>query len=38
MEMNEIHHCASGRVQRAASKVSGMIDGPGHPTGHLVIP
>jgi hypothetical protein len=38
MEMNEVRRCASGWVQRAASKLVRMIDGPGHPTGHLVIP
>jgi hypothetical protein len=37
MQMNEVHHCASGWVQRAARKVAPMIDEPGHPTGHLVI-
>jgi hypothetical protein len=36
--MNEGHRRASGRVQRAAPKVGGMIHGPGDPTGHLVIP
>jgi hypothetical protein len=36
--MNEVHRCASRWVQRAAPKVATMIDGPGHPTGHLVIP
>jgi hypothetical protein len=35
--MNEVHHCASGWVQRAAPKVASMIDEPGHPTGHLAI-
>jgi hypothetical protein len=37
MQMNEVHRCASGWVQRAARKVAFMIDEPGHPTGHLVI-
>src|SRR5471032_1778802 len=37
MQMNEVHRCASGCVQRAARKVAFMIDEPGHPTGHLVI-
>ena len=37
-EMNEVRRCASGRVQRAASKLASMIDGPGHSTGQLVIP
>jgi hypothetical protein len=37
-EMNEVLRCASGQVQRAALRVASMIDGPGHPTGHLVIP
>jgi hypothetical protein len=36
--MNEVHRSASGWVQRATAKVAAMIDGPGHPTGHLVIP
>jgi hypothetical protein len=38
IQMNEVHRSASGRVQRTAAKVAAMIDGPGHPTGHLVIP
>jgi hypothetical protein len=37
-DMNEVHRCASGWVQRAASKVAAMIDEPGHPTGHPAIP
>jgi hypothetical protein len=37
IQMNEVHRCASGWVQRAARKVAAMIDEPGHPTGHLVI-
>jgi hypothetical protein len=37
MQMNEVHHCASEWVQRAAPMVVPMIDEPGHPTGHLVI-
>jgi hypothetical protein len=36
--MNEVRHCASGWVQRAARKVGAMIDEPGHSTGHLSIP
>jgi len=36
--MNEVHCCASGKVQRAARKVADTIDGSGHPAGHLVIP
>jgi hypothetical protein len=36
--MNEVRRCASGWVQRATLKVAAMIDEPGHPTGHLVIP
>jgi hypothetical protein len=36
--MNEVRRRASGWVQRAASRLSSMIDGPGHSTGHLVIP
>jgi hypothetical protein len=36
--MNEVRYCASGWVQRAARKVTSMIDEPGHPTGILVIP
>jgi hypothetical protein len=36
--MNEAHWLASGWVQRAAIRVGVMIDEPGHPTGHLVIP
>jgi hypothetical protein len=36
--MNEVHRCASRRVQRAAARIIGMIDEPGHPTGSLVIP
>ena len=35
--MNEVRRCASGWVQRAATRFSVMIDEPGHPTGHLVI-
>jgi hypothetical protein len=31
-QMNEVHRCASRRVQRAAPRVIGMIDEPGHPT------
>lgn len=38
MEMNEVRRCASGRVQPAPANLPSMIDGPGHPTGHLVIP
>jgi hypothetical protein len=38
IQMNEVRRCASARVQRAATKVAAMIDEPGHPTGHLVIP
>jgi hypothetical protein len=34
IQMNEVRCCASGQVQRAAPKVEGMIDEPGHPTGH----
>jgi hypothetical protein len=37
MQMNKVRHFASGWVQRAATKVAGMIDEPGHPTGHLAI-
>jgi hypothetical protein len=36
--MNEFRRSASGQVHRAASRVVSMIDGPGHPTGQLVIP
>ena len=36
--MNAVHRDASGLVQRAANKVAGMIDEPGHPTGDLAIP
>jgi hypothetical protein len=38
IQMNEVRRCASAGVQRAAPKVTGMINEPGHPTGHLVIP
>jgi hypothetical protein len=38
MEMNEVRQFASGWVQRAATRVAGMISEPGHPTGHLAIP
>src|SRR6266436_3941199 len=38
MQMNEIHHCASGRVQRGMVKVARMIEEPGHAAGHLEIP
>jgi hypothetical protein len=38
MDMNEVRRCASGWVQRAASRVGGMIHGPGDPTGRPVIP
>jgi hypothetical protein len=39
IQMNEVHRSASGWVQRvAAAKVAAMIDGPGQPTGHLMIP
>jgi hypothetical protein len=37
-KMNEVRCRASQWVQRAAPKVVGMIDEPGHPTGHFVIP
>jgi len=29
--MNEVHHCASGWVQRAARNVVSVIDEPGQP-------
>ena len=38
IQMNEVYRCASGEVQRAEVRVARMIDEPGHPTGHLVIP
>jgi len=38
IQMNEVHHCASGWVQPAPRNVASMIDEPGHPTGHLAIP
>jgi hypothetical protein len=37
IEMNEVRERASDWVQRAAIRFKGMIDGPGHPTGHLAI-
>jgi hypothetical protein len=36
--MNEVRCRASEWVQRAAHKVAPMINEPGHPTGHPVIP
>jgi hypothetical protein len=36
IQMNEVRCRASGWVQRAAPKVDGMIDEPGHSTGHSV--
>jgi hypothetical protein len=35
IQMNEVHRRASEWVQRAAIKVVGMIEEPGHPTGQL---
>src|SRR6267378_618412 len=35
MQMNEVRHFASGWVQRGVVTVTGMIDEPGHSTGHL---
>jgi len=37
IKMNEVRCCASGRVQRAAPKVTQMIYEPGHPADSLVI-
>jgi hypothetical protein len=31
IQMNEVHHCASGWVQRAARNVVSVIDEPGQP-------
>ena len=36
--MNEILQRTSGWVQRARSRLMGVIEEPGHPTGHLPIP
>jgi hypothetical protein len=36
-QMNETRRPASAGVQRAAIRVTGMINEPGHPTGSLVI-
>jgi len=38
IQMNEVRGCASGQVQRAASKVVRMIYRPGRPAGYPVIP
>jgi hypothetical protein len=38
IQMNEIRHRASARVQRVTHKLARTIDEPGHPTGLLVIP
>jgi hypothetical protein len=38
MQMNEVRHFASGWVQRGVVTVTGMIDEPGHSTGHLAVP
>jgi len=38
MQMNEVRHFASGWVQRGVVTVAGMIDEPGHSTGHLAVP
>jgi hypothetical protein len=35
IQMNEVHRSASAWVQRGTSKVTTMIDEPGHSTGHL---
>jgi hypothetical protein len=36
-QMNETRRCTSAGVQRAATRVTAMIDEPGHPTGSLAI-
>jgi hypothetical protein len=36
--MNDVYHCASAWVQRAARNVANMIASPAIPTGDLVIP
>jgi hypothetical protein len=36
--MNEVYHCASAWVQRAARNVASMITSPAIPTGDLAIP
>jgi hypothetical protein len=38
IQMNEVRHRASARVQFAPPKVAPTIDESGHPTGHLAIP
>jgi hypothetical protein len=38
IQMNEVRRRASAWVQRLTRKVARMIDEPGPPTGHLVIP
>ena len=38
IQMNGVCCRASRQVQRAASNVANMIDEPGHPTGHSMIP
>ena len=38
IQMNEVYHCASAWVQRAARNVASMITSPAIPTGDLAIP
>jgi len=38
IQMNDVYHCASAWVQRAARNVASMITSPAIPTGDLVIP